>query len=419
MSEPAIRFNGVSKCFSRGARVRTLAEAVLGWPRRMLEKRGLDGLKEHEFWALRDISFSVEQGAMLGVLGPNGSGKSTILKLLFRILRPDRGGVQTVGRVGGLIELGAGFHPYLSGRENVHINGAVLGMKRREIRERYESIVDFAGLREFMQMPVKNYSSGMYARLAFAIAAHADMDVLLVDEVLAVGDAAFQMKCYDWMARRRKQGATIVCVSHNMYVMNSATRCLYLEAGCRRLEAEPREAIERYLAAAQARGDSGQETFAESSAGTPRAEIERVEVLDRMGHPLSELEYDSSVVFRFHYVIREKLENPVLALTLQHDDARFPLQTPAHYLFHVASGKLLEGQGHPGRGVAEVEVSQVRLPVGVHRISYYVFNGRMTHPVYVNEGAGRVEAKRPAWSDRLSLLDHQQAWRMLAPQVKT
>ncbi len=412
----AVELKGVSKRFSRGPRTRTLVDAVLGWPRRLMRRRSEDGLLEHEFWALRDLSFQLEKGAMLGVIGPNGSGKSTLLKLLFRILRPETGQVTTVGRVGGLIELGAGFHPYLSGRENVFINGAILGLRQREIRQRYDSIVDFSGLREFMDMPVKNYSSGMYARLAFAVAAHAEVDVLLVDEVLAVGDASFQMKCYDWMARRRKQGVTIVCVSHNMYVINSASRCLFLADGEKQLEDDPPRAIERYLETVQARGEASLHMFTEAVGGQPRAEILRVELLDGQGNELKTLEHDSTLLIRFHYLIREELECPIMALTLQPDDARFPVQVPSHYFFHVASGTLLKHRGQPGEGVVEVEVPQVRLPVGTHRVNLYCFNGSMTHPIWVKEGATRIEVLRPIWSDRLSLMDHRQQWRVLAPE---
>jgi ABC-type polysaccharide/polyol phosphate transport system ATPase subunit len=200
----------------------------------------------HEFWALRGVSFTLNPGDMLGVIGPNGAGKSSILKLLFKIFRPDRGTVRVNGRVTGLIELGAGFHPMLSGRENVFINGAVLGMRQRELRAKYDQIVEFAELQEFMEMPVKNYSSGMYARLAFSIAAHAEPDLLLVDEVLAVGDESFQRKCYDWVAQMRKRGCAVVLVSHNLAVVEPASHCLYLKRGIIEASGEASGVIARY-----------------------------------------------------------------------------------------------------------------------------------------------------------------------------
>lgn len=391
--------------------MRTLAEAVLGWPRRALKKR-VDGLREYEFWALRDVNFEVKPGETLGIIGQNGSGKSTVLKLLFRILRPDGGHVRVQGRVGGLIELGAGFHPYLTGRENVFINGAILGMTRREIRERLGSIVDFAGIAEFMDTPVKNYSSGMYARLAFAIAAHANMDVLLVDEVLAVGDASFQMKCYDWMARQQKAGRTIVMVSHNMYHMAAATRCLWLDGGKVAKVGEPRDVIDAYLESQKSRQE--QWTLTDGQGGT-KARITQIEFLAADGRILTELEFDATVVIRFHYELRDTLRSPIFALTLFADDARYPLQTPNHYLFHVSSGDAFKDQALSGSGSVEVEVSGLRLPVGSYRAKAYIMENHPANPVYVNDGIARIEFVRPDWSDGRALLDHVQKWRMPVP----
>ncbi len=413
----AVSFKQVSKRFSRHSRAKTLVDALLSWPRRMFDTRNSEGLREHEFWALRDVSFEVEPGEMLGIIGANGSGKSTILKLLFRILRPDSGDVNTQGRVGGLIELGAGFHPYLSGRENVAVNGAILGMSRREIRERYGAIVEFAGIPEFMDMPVKNYSSGMYARLAFAIAAHANPDVLLVDEVLAVGDASFQLKCYDWMARQRKQGKTAVCVSHDMYAMAASTRCLWLDGGRTRALGEPRTVIDAYLEQQKGAGgvSGGETSFVPTASGEPRAEITRIEFLSPDGRALEALEHDATAVIRFHYLFREAVTSPVFALSLFHDDARYPVQIPRHYLFHVYSGDCLRGQTLSGAGSIEVEVGQVRLPAGNHRAKVYIMEEHGQNPLYVRDGIQRIEARRPEYSDGRALLDHRQKWNVPVP----
>jgi ABC-type polysaccharide/polyol phosphate transport system ATPase subunit len=409
----SVVFDSVCKRFSRGYRVKTLAEAVLGWPRRMMQRR-VEGLAPHEFWALKDVSFKVAPGETLGIIGENGSGKSTILKLIFRILRPDAGSVNVQGRVGGLIELGAGFHPYLTGRENVLINGAILGMSRREIRERYDSIVEFAGISEFMDTPVKNFSSGMYARLAFAIAAHANPDVLLIDEVLAVGDASFQMKCYDWMARQRKAGKTIICVSHDMYLMAASTRCLWLEGGRKQAEGEPRQVIEAYLESQKLKHDKAPQ-FVESASGGARAEITRVELLSPDGRSLDSLEYDAAAVVRIHYDLREPLHSPIFAVSLFHDDARYPIQIPRHYLFHVFSGDFLKGQTLGGLGTIEVEVPGVRLPVGQYRGKAYIMEGDSANPVFVKDGVLRVEMKRAPWSDARALLDVRQKWSVPVP----
>lgn len=248
MNTPRAEFHDVWKRLRRVGSASTLAELLYDIPRRLIRRRNADGLLDREFWALRGMSFRIQPGEMLGIVGPNGAGKSSVLKLLFRIFRPDRGTVNVSGRVTGLIELGAGFHPMLSGRENVFINGAILGLRQKEIRACYDQIVEFAELASFMDMPVKNYSSGMYARLAFAIAAHARPDLLLVDEVLAVGDEPFQQKCYAWVADMRRRGCAVVLVSHNLEVIKPASRCIYLEGGQIAAAGDTAEVIAAYRA---------------------------------------------------------------------------------------------------------------------------------------------------------------------------
>ncbi|HJQ19455.1 MAG TPA: polysaccharide ABC transporter ATP-binding protein [Gemmatimonadaceae bacterium] len=206
-------------------------------------------LRADEFWALERISFEVARGETLGVIGENGSGKSTLLKILNGILLPDAGSVLMNGRVGALIEVGAGFNPLLTGRENVYLNGAILGMSRSEIASKFDAIVEFADAEEFLDVPVRNYSSGMTVRLGFAIAIHADLDILLVDEVLAVGDALFQYKCYDRITQLRSSGTTIVLVSHAMSVVERVCdRTLVLDHGHPEYLGDTAVAIERYFA---------------------------------------------------------------------------------------------------------------------------------------------------------------------------
>jgi len=183
------------------------------------------------FWALRNVSFKVEPGTALGLIGPNGAGKTTTLKLLSNITRPTSGRIQVHGRISSLIELGAGFHPELTGRENVYLNGAILGLTRREIAQKFDSIVAFAGLERFIDTPVKRYSSGMYVRLGFAVAAHVEPDILLVDEVLAVGDASFRHRCIQRMEELRSNGTTVIFVSHNMHLVRSMCNSALLLAG--------------------------------------------------------------------------------------------------------------------------------------------------------------------------------------------
>lgn len=177
--------------------------------------------KYDQFWALRDLSLEVAKGTTLGLVGGNGSGKSTLLKTLAKIYWPDEGDIEYFGRMSALLEVGSGFHPELTGRENIFLNGSILGMKRKEIEQRYEQIVEFSGVREFIDQPVKNYSSGMYVRLGFSVAIHVEPDILVVDEVLAVGDAAFQAQCFERFRELKRQGTTIILVSHDMDAVNS------------------------------------------------------------------------------------------------------------------------------------------------------------------------------------------------------
>jgi lipopolysaccharide transport system ATP-binding protein len=201
-----------------------------------------------DFWALRGVDFEVSPGEVLGLVGRNGAGKSTLLKLLARVVRPTSGEALLRGRVGSLLEVGTGFHPDLTGRENVFLAGAFLGLTRREIKSRFDEIVEFSEVAKFLETPVKRYSSGMYARLAFAVAAHLEADILLVDEVLAVGDAAFQRKCLGKMGDAAKQGRTVVFVSHSMQAVQSmCTRCLWLQEGRIRMDGTAREVADAYF----------------------------------------------------------------------------------------------------------------------------------------------------------------------------
>lgn len=201
-----------------------------------------------DFWALRDVSFDIQRGERIGIIGRNGAGKSTLLKLLCRITEPTSGEIHLRGRIAGLLEVGAGFHPELTGRENIFLNGAILGMSRSEIRAKFDEIVEFAEVARFLDTPVKRYSSGMYVRLAFAVAAHLEPEILIVDEVLAVGDFAFQKKCLNKMDDAANSGRTIVLVSHNMLsVQNLCTKAVWLQNGCVSQFGDMSEVISSYL----------------------------------------------------------------------------------------------------------------------------------------------------------------------------
>ena len=229
MSDSVIQARGVGKKYRLGTAretYQTLRESVTRWmtaPFRRFRHRKESAVDPAEFWALKDIDFEVNQGEVVGIIGRNGAGKSTLLKILSRITEPTEGEIDIHGRVGSLLEVGTGFHPELTGRENVFLNGAILGMKRAEITRKFDEIVAFAEVEKFIDSPVKHYSSGMYMRLAFAVAAHLEPEILIVDEVLAVGDAQFQKKCLGKMGEVAKQGRTVLFVSHNLQAI--ATLC--------------------------------------------------------------------------------------------------------------------------------------------------------------------------------------------------
>ncbi|MFA6922765.1 MAG: polysaccharide ABC transporter ATP-binding protein [Bacteroidales bacterium] len=209
-------------------------------------------LKEEEiFWALKDISFDVQQGDVIGIIGKNGAGKSTLLKILSKITEPTSGRVLTRGRVGSLLEVGTGFHPELTGKENIYLNGTILGMTKKEITKKFDEIVDFSGVEKFLNTPVKRYSSGMYVRLAFAVAAHLELEILVIDEVLSVGDAEFQKKCLGKMSNVAKEGRTVLFVSHNMTAIQSlCEKCILLSDGTIKSIGDTASVINTYLSKA-------------------------------------------------------------------------------------------------------------------------------------------------------------------------
>lgn len=263
MSNPIIKVNTLSKRYRIGAKeqgYKTFREAIMGAisaPIRNLAKlRRLTEFKDNPssndeedvIWALRDVSFEVNEGEVLGIIGRNGAGKTTILKVLSRITEPTSGSAEIYGRISSLLEIGTGFHPELTGRENIFLNGAVLGMRKREIKEKFNEIVSFSGIEKFIDTPVKRYSSGMYVRLAFAVAAHLEPEILLIDEVLAVGDVQFQKKCLGKMKDVASGGRTVLFVSHNMQSINSlCNRVILLENGRIAYSGSTMETINKYL----------------------------------------------------------------------------------------------------------------------------------------------------------------------------
>lgn len=278
MSKPIIEVRNLTKRYRLGSIGATSLREEFGraWDR----LRGVPHPDPQEFWALRDVSFDIEPGEVVGVIGRNGAGKSTLLKILSRITEPTSGSARLRGRVASLLEVGTGFHPELTGRENVFLNGAILGMTRAEVRKKFDEIVAFAEVAQFIDTPVKRYSSGMYVRLAFAVAAHLDPEILIIDEVLAVGDAQFQKKCLGKMQDvSRGHGRTILFVSHNMTaVQHLCQRGVYLRQGSAVAHGPMAQIVDLYLGEASAGNDGERLAYARRS---PLIEIESVELLVR------------------------------------------------------------------------------------------------------------------------------------------
>ncbi len=314
--EVPVQVVGVSKSFRLGkARHAVLNLFSLG------KHRLLPGSREPSlstFWAVEDLNFSVSAGASLGVIGPNGAGKSTVLRLLAGILHPDRGCISVRGRLTALIEVGAGFHPDLTGRENIFLHGAILGMGRVEIRSKLSAIVDFAGVGPFLDVPVKRYSSGMYARLGFSIAAHVDPNVLLVDEVLSVGDAVFRLRCLERMRDLLRGGTTLIFVTHNLEQLQAiCDRTIVLEKGRAVFDGPSREAVRAYLDAAARSAPSHSTDLPEAAdAGGPIRNASLC-FFDDSGKETGSIHPHRPfhVEFRFHSV--RQVLRPVMELNLR------------------------------------------------------------------------------------------------------
>ncbi len=286
------------------------------------------GPEPDTFWAIKDISFQVEPGAIVGIVGRNGAGKSTLLKVLCRITEPTSGHALLRGRVVSLLEVGTGFHQELTGRENIFLNGAILGMKRREIAAKFEEIVEFAEVGKFIDTPVKRYSSGMFVRLAFAVAAHLEPEILLIDEVLAVGDAGFQKKCLGKMGEMATEhGRTVFFVSHNMGAVRSlCEKAMLIESGRLTLQGKPGDVISHYLASTVGADDEDRNEVvwdAESAPGNEELALNRVRLLEPAGTPLLVAEADQPFVVAIHYEVKTRVRG-----------VRF------HLLFHTQEGEL-------------------------------------------------------------------------------
>lgn len=361
---------GATHKFQYGA-LRDVIGGILAAPFRVVRRQSSDAKSAESLWALRNVSFDVAEGDVVGIIGKNGAGKSTLLKILSKITEPTEGQIRLRGRVASLLEVGTGFHPELTGRENIFLNGAILGMTRKEIYRKFDEIVAFSEIDRFIDTPVKRYSSGMYVRLAFAVAAHLEPEILVVDEVLAVGDASFQRKCLGKMNRVAKEGRTVLFVSHNMAAVNSlCTQAILLSEGQLRSQGTASEIVAQYEAmcldkAAGSMQEDGYWIAGDDNSGDG-IRVTAIEMMDFDGEGRKSLvATGESVSFRLHYestidledasfqfaVRTDKEEFLINCVTLRLDGIRSPLKRGAGYVdcrfaqFPLAAGEYYLGVG--------------------------------------------------------------------------
>jgi lipopolysaccharide transport system ATP-binding protein len=399
-----IEFENVSKKFTihRGG-ADTIQERFAGLLRRRAHGE--------EFWALRDISFSVGKGQSLGLVGHNGAGKSTALKLMTRILEPTSGRVAMNGRVAALLELGSGFHPDLSGRENVFLNGSLLGFSRREMQARLPEIVDFAEIGDFIDMEVKHYSSGMYTRLAFAVATAVDPEILITDEVLAVGDESFQRKCMDRIFRFRQLGKTIIFVSHALETVRTlCDQAVWLDHGQARVVGPAGKVIDAYLADVNRRE---QERIAEQLGpadgtdtrrhGTREIEIARVELLDQGGRAQSVFQTYAPLTVRMHYVAHQSISGPVFGVALHHESG-FWINGPNTRFDNVDLPEL------DGQGYIDYHIPSLPLLAGRYQISVAVVDRTMLHTYDHHNNMYRLVVQSSGLNERYGAIAIPAEW---------
>jgi len=352
-------------------------------------------LRKDEFWALKDVSFEVTQGEALGLIGANGSGKSTVLKLLNGIFWPDIGKVAVRGKVGALIEVGAGFHTMLTGRENVYLNGAILGMTKAEVNEKFDDIVEFAEIGDFLDTPVKYYSSGMFVKLGFAVAAHCDPDVLLVDEVLAVGDIAFRRKCFKRLKELRDENVTWIIVSHDVGTIQANTdRVVLLNQGEMAYVGSPEDAVSEYLYSLSLKKVVPDRTVARGAsppdAGhrTADFEVDRVVLLDKNGHEREVFTTGEALAVRIEFTAKKKIVAPMFVVTFFNGDNEICSESVSTF-DGVRIDKL---EGH---GSVTFKTDSLPLYSGIYRLYLTVRDvsfgpiAEIAHAAYVNVQGGK------------------------------
>ena len=378
MSESVIKVSGVSKKFCRTLKHTMLYGAVdLAKSFFGINDRGSSVLRKGEFWAVHGIDFELKRGECFGIIGSNGAGKSTILKMLNGIVMPDEGYIEVRGKVGALIEVGAGFHPMLTGRENIYINGTILGMSRREIDDKFDAIVEFADMEEFLDTPIKHYSSGMYVRLGFSVAIHSELDILLVDEVLAVGDMRFQRKCLEQIEKMRKRGITIILISHNLHMLGGlCERSIYLNDGKVFYCGSTHEAIIHYqqkVNQTTVEEDLERPGFITPNFSSGEILIERVDILDEHEDKKAVFSADDKMIVRVLYTAQSKIVKPVFSFGLYRDDG--VCCCGDRTLYHDISIDSIEGAG-----IFEIKIKRLQLTSGSYIFGLAIFDSRGAIP---------------------------------------
>ena len=372
----SVCLENVSKKFSDNLRtsmaygIRDITKDIFG-----LKNRS-DKLRVHEFWSVDDISFDLSRGEILGIIGSNGAGKSTLLKLINGIFLPDKGRITVNGRVGALIELGAGFHPMLTGKENVYINAAILGIPRKKVDRKFKGIVDFSGIGDFINMPVKFYSSGMHARLGFSVAAYMDADILLIDEVLAVGDQEFQEKSMKHMVELMRANKAVIIVSHSLYRIESlCDRAIWIEKGHVVALGHAKEIITQYLNFQDKRifENSGESISTKNKKDL--IEIEKVELVNEHKVPLTDFPFGSEVGIRLYYFAHKPIYRPHFNINLLYHETDI-----------VEAGMNIDGHGPDwveGYGMVECKFPYLPLTPKTYKVYSWVSNEVGT--VYVSQ----------------------------------
>jgi len=390
MNDIALRVENLSKVYRIGRaqqRHDTLRDAfvaVVQAPLKRLQERGNSHDREDTIWALKDVSFEVKRGEVLGIIGRNGAGKTTLLKILSRITEPTEGRAIIRGRVGSLLEVGTGFHPELTGRENIYLSGAILGMRKAEIDRKFDEIVAFAEVERFLDTPVKRYSSGMYVRLAFAVAAHLEPEILLVDEVLAVGDAGFQKKCLRKMSDVADEGRTVLFVSHNMAAVDSlCDRCVGLRVGRIAYQGDPTKVIQKYLAETANAHKAVPLAKRTDRMGSGDVRFRTVRFLDCQGREVTQVRMGAPLTIEASYEVFAPLREPVYGFLFADKLNRTVLRAYSHESHRGPTPKIVSA------GTLRCRFERLPLMYGVYSVHLWV--SRHRYPVDYVECAATLE----------------------------